>query len=168
MRYKINTLIISALFSISVLPYFCFAADSSNNMTIRNVTYKYFLEQANLYKEQRNNAEALVWRSKVISFLLLAFFLFILIMLVISIRRGKRLSVKIGFIFAIVHFLVFMRDLMQGCEGGAFYTFLSDIFLVPVYSFFMNFIDPYLATIIVFGILGTVCWFFIGLVIARL
>jgi len=83
--------------------------------------------------------------------------------------KNKRLSFKIGLLFAIVHLSVIIHDLIESAnDRGALYSVIFDIFLIPLYALFINFLDAYLVSIVVFGILGTLCWFFIPIGIARI
>ena len=117
---------------------------------------------------------AVLTRSKEeIWFLTLTFCLFILIMLIVAIRKRKRVSFKIGSLFALAHWLFFVYVLFYGewdkplPEPILFY--ILDIFLIPIFILFRIFLDDvYLLYLIVFGITGTACWFFIPIGIARI
>ena len=100
---------------------------------------------------------------------------------------NKNLSFKIGLLFAAAHLCYFIMLLIEAIQAfpheqagmGLFMNFLIlDIFLVPVWlivsviadtlapaNFFVGTLLPF---IIVNGILGTWCWFYIPLGFTRL
>jgi len=95
--------------------------------------------------------------------------------------KGKRLSFKIGLLLAITHLFFFIRYLFTSMNGyaglDAFVLFIFDIFLTPLclllqklfpdFYFFGHYNYKYVFFGI-YGILGTLCWFFIPIGIARI
>jgi hypothetical protein len=94
-------------------------------------------------------------------------------MFIISIRKGKRLSFKIGLLFALAHLLYYIRVLYVTGTGYAgldvfVLYFILDIFLMPLIILLNKFMVSEFVNTIVIGLLGSLCWFLIPIGIARL